>query len=289
MEEEKASKSKNKKLLVILIYVLAGLGVLFITFSLLFNYGILGSKKVADSNVSTSIISITVDEAYEAYNSSRNYVFLDVRSEDEYKSGHIEGAIFIPVSELDERLDELRKDNPIIAYCDGSSCARSAKAAQILINSGFSEVYNMTGEGIIEWEEKGYPFEQIVVENVSIDEIEEETEIIEEDTAEVIPLSVERVYEIITNVEDYIILDVRNQDEYDEVHIEGAVLIPVDTLEGRLNELPEDKPIITYCKAGGRSATATAILVENGFTEVYDMSGGITEWINKGYPTVSGE
>ena len=71
-------------------------------------------------------------------------------------------------------------------------------------------------------------------------------------------------------------------------HIEGAVLIPVDTLEGRLNELPEDKPIITYCKGGGRSATAAAILVENGFTQIYDM-GGITDWIDKGYPTVSGE
>ena len=110
-----------------------------------------------------------------------------------------------------------------------------------------------------------------------------------EGNTEVIPISVERVYEIITSGEDYFILDVRNQDEYDEVHIEGAVLIPVDTLESRLDELPKDKPIITYCKAGIRSANAAAILVENGFTQIYDMGGGITEWINKGYPTVSGE
>jgi len=300
MTEKKSSKPKNTKPLAILIYVLVGLGVLFILFSLLLKFNVLGSGKAisssgeieeeiaADTNISTDIVPMTVDEAYEAYKSGRDYIFLDVRSEDEYKSGHVEGAIHIPVSDLEGRLDELSKDKPIIAYCNGSSCGRSERAAQILIDNGFSEVYNMAGEGIIEWESKGYPVEQTDTEDVTLEESEEETSDTEEGKAEVIPISVERVYEIITSGEDYIILDVRNQDEYDEVHIDGAVLIPVDTLEGRLNELPKDKPIITYCKAGGRSATAAALLVENGFTEVYDM-GGITEWIDKGYPTVSGE
>ena len=129
--------------------------------------------------------------------------------------------------------------------------------------------------------------EQTVIENVALDEIEEIEEI-EEGPAEVMPISVERVYEIVTGGEDYFILDVRNLDEYKEGHIEVAVLIPVSELEGKLNELPKDKPIITYCKAGGRSATAAEILVNNGFTEVYDM-GGITEWIDSGYPIVAGE
>src|SRR3989304_953490 len=104
------------------------------------------------------------------------------------------------------------------------------------------EVYNRAGEGISEWEEKGYPYEQT-----------EEGTSTTEDTIVATLISVEEVYEIITNNEDYFILDVRNQDEYDEAHIEGVVLIPVDTLESRLSELPEDKPIIVYCKAGGRS------------------------------------
>lgn len=119
--------------------------------------------------------------------------------------------------------------------------------------------------------------------------MEEDTSDTAEGNAEVILISVEEVYEIITNEEDYFILDVRNREEYDETHIEDVVLIPVDTLEGRLNELPVNKPIIVYCKIGGRSAIASALLVENGFTEVYDMEGGITEWIDKGYPTVGEE
>lgn len=130
--------------------------------------------------------------------------------------------------------------------------------------------------------------EETIIENVSIDEIEEieeigEVEAVEESPAEVMPISVERVYEIITGGEDYIILDVRNPDEYEEGHIGGAVLIPVSELEDRLDEIPGNKPVITYCKAGSRSASAAHILVENGFLEVYDM-GGITEWMDSGYP-----
>lgn len=127
--------------------------------------------------------------------------------------------------------------------------------------------------------------ELTVIENVPVGEIEEidDIEIEEEEPVEVMPISVERVYEIVTGGEDYIILDVRNQDEYEEGHIEGAVLIPVSELEDRLDEIPGNKPVITYCKVGLRSASAASLLAENGFLEVYDM-GGITEWVNSGYP-----
>jgi len=110
----------------------------------------------------------------------------------------------------------------------------------------------------------------------------------EEIPAEEIPsvenISVEEVYEIMTGGEDYIILDVRTLEEFGQGHMEGAVHIPVNELEGRLGELSKDKPIIVYCKSGGRSSTAANLLAENGFTQVYDMGGGILEWVDKGYP-----
>lgn len=169
MEEEKEPKSNKTKILASLISILAGLGVILIALSLLFGYGILGNKKAAlspaeseeesavEKDVTVNIVSIPVDEAYEAYNSGGDYIFLDVRSEDEYNSGHITGAVFIPVSELDGRLDELAKDKPIIAYCNGSTCGRSERAAETLLENGFGEVYNMAGKGIDEWIDKEYP------------------------------------------------------------------------------------------------------------------------------------
>lgn len=108
------------------------------------------------------------------------------------------------------------------------------------------------------------------------------------DNADIISISVEEVYEIIKNKDDYYILDVRTEQEYYEGHIEGAALIPVQELESMLDKLPQDKPIIVYCRSGNRSRTAAEILVSNGFDMVYDM-GGINDWIEKGYPVITVE
>jgi rhodanese-related sulfurtransferase len=85
---------------------------------------------------------------------------------------------------------------------------------------------------------------------------------------------------------DVLILDVRTQEEYDAGHIKNSTLIPVQVLDKRLNELPRDKKILVYCKAGGRSAQASQILVNSGFKEIYNMKGGITDWTNAGYDLI---
>ena len=85
-----------------------------------------------------------------------------------------------------------------------------------------------------------------------------------------------------------IILDVRTQSEYDEGHLENAILIPITELESRINEILQyrDTEIIVYCKAGGRSAQASSILDSNNFTKVFNVLGGITAWESAGYPII---
>jgi parallel beta-helix repeat protein len=80
------------------------------------------------------------------------------------------------------------------------------------------------------------------------------------------------------------ILDVRNPDEYVTGHIRNAYLIPVSNLTSRLGELDKNRTTLVYCAKGGRSATASRILVDNNFTQVYNMLGGITAWTAAGYP-----
>lgn len=79
------------------------------------------------------------------------------------------------------------------------------------------------------------------------------------------------------------ILDVRTQEEYDAGHIKGSTLIPLQVLDKRLGEIPKDRKILVYCRTGHRSTQASEILVNNGFAQVYNMKGGIVEWINAGY------
>ena len=69
------------------------------------------------------------------------------------------------------------------------------------------------------------------------------------------------------------ILDVRSKGEYQEGHINGSVNIPVEVLRNNLTNLKKEKPIITCCASGMRSATAKSILKSNGFTEVYNGGG----------------
>jgi NADPH-dependent 2,4-dienoyl-CoA reductase/sulfur reductase-like enzyme/rhodanese-related sulfurtransferase len=71
------------------------------------------------------------------------------------------------------------------------------------------------------------------------------------------------------------LLDTRTQAEYDAWHIPGAVLMPYTELRRRLDEVPRDKPVYTYCRSGFRSYIAYCVLKQNGFEDVKFLSGGM--------------
>jgi NADPH-dependent 2,4-dienoyl-CoA reductase/sulfur reductase-like enzyme/rhodanese-related sulfurtransferase len=74
------------------------------------------------------------------------------------------------------------------------------------------------------------------------------------------------------------LIDVRTPDEYEMGHVKGAVNIPLDDLRGRLGEIPADKDIYIYCEAGLRGYLAQRILLQHGFSRVWNMSGGFRTW-----------
>ena len=81
-----------------------------------------------------------------------------------------------------------------------------------------------------------------------------------------------------------IIVDVREDDEWQAEHIKGAIHIPLNELEQRLTELKSYKntQIITQCRSGKRSAQAATVLQAAGFDKVYNMEGGLMEWEKQG-------
>lgn len=108
---------------------------------------------------------IHTDEAYFNFQNFKDISWADVRDTGEYNAGHIQGAISIPLTELESRLSEFPKDKDIILYCSGTfgggSCSASLSAARILINHGFAfgkiKVYE---DGYGTWAEKGLPTEK---------------------------------------------------------------------------------------------------------------------------------
>ena len=78
--------------------------------------------------------------------------------------------------------------------------------------------------------------------------------------------------------DDYILLDVRQPMEYQQGRLPGSVLIPLGELHARVTELDPHKTVVVYCRSGSRSASATSMLMSQGFEDVLNMEGGIIRY-----------
>ena len=93
------------------------------------------------------------------------------------------------------------------------------------------------------------------------------------------PITQEEAKEMM-DTQEVIILDVREQDEYDSGHIPGAVLLPVGSIyeDTAAEVIPEkDSIVLVYCRSGNRSKTSSSALAELGYTNIYEF-GGINTW-----------
>jgi rhodanese-related sulfurtransferase len=78
-----------------------------------------------------------------------------------------------------------------------------------------------------------------------------------------------------------VVLDVRTAEEFSEGHLPGAVLVTIggnDFVERVKKVVPMDKPVLVYCHSGGRSAKAIAALKAAGFSQLHELTGGVTSW-----------
>ena len=91
-------------------------------------------------------------------------------------------------------------------------------------------------------------------------------------------VSQEEAMEMMEEETDYVILDVRTQEEYDAGHIPHAILVPYDTINGDVPELPDKRQLIfVYCRSGNRSKQAAQALADAGYEKVVEF-GGINTW-----------
>ena len=83
---------------------------------------------------------------------------LDVRPAEEYRAGHIPGALSVPVSELKKRLAELPKDREVVAYCRGPYCVMAIDAVELLRKKGF--IAHRLEQGVVDWRARGWRIER---------------------------------------------------------------------------------------------------------------------------------
>lgn len=98
-------------------------------------------------------------------------------------------------------------------------------------------------------------------------------------------ISVQKLKE---NINDYYIIDVRTLEEWEEFRIEDAVHIPLDSLLSGDQLPPKDKDLVLMCRSGYRSVQAALYLLGEGYTSLFNLEGGVSEWVKRGYAFKTG-
>lgn len=191
-------------------------------------------------------------------------VFVDVRNAGELNEGYVKGSENIPIKELSRRAQNLPKDKSLLVYC--RSGRRSELASKYLVSQGFTRVYNIAGGY------SAYP------SKVAASEVASEAEVpaapaVEQPKASITDVEWDRALEM--QKSGAFMVDVRTPEEVAQGMVPGAVNIPLQEIKHRLNEVPKDKILLVYCRSGKRSMAASQILIENGYTQVNNVVGGI--------------
>ena len=91
-------------------------------------------------------------------------------------------------------------------------------------------------------------------------------------------IDVQTLKHMLESGEDFVLLDVRDPDEFEQMNIPGARLLPLGELQERAGELDPQAKTVVMCLSGGRSARATDFLLKQGFRDVCNLKGGILAW-----------
>jgi len=146
-KKSRASQSSNRTIIIVALTVLALIagGAAWISTA---------NSATATAPVITSQ-RITPLEYQNEFGDGTPHLLIDVRTPKEFASGHIQNAINIPVETLQTRLDEVPGDAPVVVYCRSGN--RSASAAQILVENGYQQIYDLGG--IKDWVALGMPIQ----------------------------------------------------------------------------------------------------------------------------------
>lgn len=196
---------------------------------------------------------LTQDEAVKMIADKPDALVLDVRTADEFEKKHIPNAISVPLEELRSgNFSSMPdKNQTILIYC--WTGRRAQDSAQILIDKGYKNVYEFGG--LVDWTGP-----VVGVENYK-------------------HITHEEAQEILSSNPSATLIDCRFPKDYEARHIVGAVFVPKEAVMAEdFSKIPDkDAPIICYCGDGNRARQTAKLLVEKGYTKVYEM-GGIIDW-----------
>ena len=191
----------------------------------------------------------------------RGMPLLDGRNRKAFARAHIPGALNI---ELDGSFGTyagwvLPFNIPVMLLIEDEAGCREAVVQ--LIRIGYERIEGYLDGGMSAWEAAALPVDQF--ENIDVDEL----------------------YQRWLRRSSLLVVDVRRDDEWDEGHIPDALHLHLGDLPQHIDEVPRDQPIAVICRSGYRASIGASILAAAG-RDVTAVSGGVPDWIERGFPSV---
>jgi hydroxyacylglutathione hydrolase len=185
-------------------------------------------------------------------------VVVDTRPPPSFGAGHIGGSTRITVAGGGWGGGVLPYDKPILLVLGGQD--ELDYVSRSLSRMGYDNVGDYLTGTIASWYLSALPIEKLSL------------------------LTVADLKEMMDKDEDLMVVDVRSLDEYNGGHIEGCKHIYAGLVEEHMDEIPRDRPVALICKSGTRSGFAASMLLRMGYKDIYNVLGGMTSWVNAGYP-----
>ena len=217
----------------------------------------------AENRISGFSPSVTVTEL-DAFIEGKNPVFVDVRDVFAFEKSHVKGAVHLPLELLPQQMKAIPANRPVIVYDETGK--KGHQALRTLLGAGFKDVTNISG-GHTSLQRQarttGFKFLKIDLLPVELKSVGEETSKAEEKTTAKTQ-----------NLNSPIVVDVRTPEEFQDGAYPGAINIPLDEIQLRINELgSKTREITLYCASGARSAYAQRVLMQIGYTNVKNGGG----------------
>lgn len=183
---------------------------------------------------------------------------IDLRRPEAFGGAHIRNAINIGAGQnLSLWAGWMLEPEDRIVLVDNAG--EDDESRRALLRVGLDHVEGFLEKGMPSWIEAGLGFERVT--QVSTAEVERRPD-------------------------EAVVVDVRSPAEWSSGHIAGAQHVMLGDLQSRIQELPEDRPLVMVCGSGYRSSIAASLLARGGFTQLSSMDGGMTAWEQSGRPVV---
>jgi hydroxyacylglutathione hydrolase len=191
---------------------------------------------------------------------NKGAIVVDTRPPPSFGAGHIKGSYNLALKRLGLAGWVLPYDKPLLLLLGNKSQLDSV--ARNLVRIGYDKIEGYLVPSIVSWYKSNLPLERL--DMMTMPEFKQRIDV----------------------DDDWMILDVRSRDEWEEGHIDGSKNIYVGLLNDRVEDLPKDKKIAVVCKTGTRSSFASSILQRSGYVTLTNILGGMDAWKKAGYDIV---